>query len=98
MSDLVRRGFFGKFVEHVLRQPRRYVFGHVPAVVGVGAGFAALVGHTPTSVRTGQVGRGMQIGEVTSERRTVRSLGGGAGTDCQDLVRTRPFKREFGLE
>ena len=66
--------------------------------MGVGAGFAALDGLTPTSVRTGQVGRGIQIEEVAPERRTVRGLGGGAGTDCQDLVRVRPFKCEFGLE
>ena len=66
--------------------------------MGVGAGFAALDGHAPTSVRTGQVGRDIQIEEVAPERRTVRGLGGGAGTDCQDLVRARPVKREFGLE
>ena len=50
------------------------------------------------SVRTGQVEREIQIEEVAPERRTVRGLGGGAGTDCQDLVRARPVKREFGLE
>ena len=66
--------------------------------MGVGAGFAALDGHTPTSVRTGHVGRGIQIGEVAPERRTVRGLGGGAGTDCQDLVRARSVKHEFGPE
>ena len=68
-----------------------------PAVVGVAAGFAVLDGHTPTSVRTGHIGREIQIEEVAPERRTVRGLGGGAGT-CQDLVRARPVKREFGLE
>ena len=36
--------------------------------------------------------------EVTSERRAVRGLGGGAGTDGQDLARARLIKREFGLE
>ena len=66
--------------------------------MGVGAAFAALDGHTPTSVRTGQVGREIQIEEVAPERRTVRGLGGGAGTDCQDLVRARPVERKFGLE
>ena len=49
--------------------------------MGVGAGFAALDGHTATSVRTGQVGREIQEEEVAPERRTVRGLGGGAGTD-----------------
>ena len=66
--------------------------------MGVGAGVAALDGHTPTSVRAGQVGREIQLGEVAPKRRTVRGLGGGTGTDCQDLVRARPVKREFGLE
>ena len=66
--------------------------------MGVGAGFAAVDGHTPTSVRTGKVGREIQIEEVAPERRTVRDLGDEAGTDCQDLVRARPVKREFGLE
>ena len=66
--------------------------------MGVGTGFEALDGHTPTSVRTGQIGREIQKEEVDAERRTVRGLGGGAGTDGQDLVRVRPVKREFGLE
>ena len=66
--------------------------------MGVGTGFAALDGHTPTSVRTGQVGREIQIEEVAPERRAVRGLGGGAGTDGQDFLRARPVKREFGLE
>ena len=74
------------------------MFRHVPAVVEVGTGFAALVGHTPTSVRTWQVGRDIQIEKVVPERRAVQSLGGGAGTEGQDLVRARPVKREFGLE
>ena len=59
---------------------------------------AAFDGHTPTSVRTGQAGREIQIEEVAPEQRTFRGLGGGAGTDCHDLVRARPVKREFGLE
>ena len=66
--------------------------------MGVGAGFAAFDGHTPTGVRTGQVGRQIQIEEVAPERRTARGLGGGAGADCQELVRARPVEREFGLE
>ena len=66
--------------------------------MGVGTGFAALDSHTPTSVRTRQVGRKIQIKEVDPERRAVPVLGGGAGTDGQDLVRARPVKREFGGE
>ena len=64
----------------------------------VGAGFGALDGHTPTSVRTGQVGTEIQIEEVAFEQRAVRGLGGGAGTDCEDLVQGHPVKREFGAE
>ena len=74
------------------------MFGHAPAVVEVGAGFAALDGHSPTSVRTGQDGREIQVDEVTPERRTVRGFGGGARTDFQDLLPARPVKREFDLE
>ena len=39
---------------------------------------------------------GIQIEEVAPERRAVRGLGGGAEADCQDLVRARLVKREFG--
>ena len=98
LSNVVRRGRLGKFVEHVLCQPRLWAFGRVPAIVGVGAGFAALDIHTPTSVRTGRVGREIHIEEVAPERRTVWGLGVGAGTASQNLVRARPVKREFGLK
>ena len=98
LNDVVRRGLLGKTIDHELRQPRRKVLGHVPAVVGVGAGLAAFNCLTPTSVRTGQVGREVQIEEVATEWRAVRGLGGGAGADSHDLVRARPVKREFGLE
>ena len=64
LSDVVRRGLLGKFVEDILRQPRRKVFGHVTAVVWVGAGLAAFDRHTSASIRTGQVGREVQIEEV----------------------------------
>ena len=66
--------------------------------MGVSAEFEALDDHTPTSVLTGQVGREIQIEEVAPARRTVRDLGGGAGTDYQNLLRARPVKRESGLE
>ena len=74
------------------------IWAHVPAVVGVGAGLAAFNRHTPTSVRTRQGGREVQIEEVAPECRAVRGLGGGAGTDYQDLLGARPAKREFSLE
>ena len=66
--------------------------------MGVCAGLEAFNLHTPTSILTGQIGREIQIEEVASEWRAVRGLGGGAGTDCQDLVRGRPVKLEFSLE
>ena len=69
------------------------MFGNITAVVGVGAGFAALDCLTPTSVPTGQVGREIQIEELDNEQRTVWCIGGGTGTDCQDLVPARRVKR-----
>ena len=50
MIDVVRKRLLGKLVEHILRQPRRYVFGNVTAVVGVGTGLAAFYCHTPASI------------------------------------------------
>ena len=44
--------------------PAGRYFGHVTAVVCVGAGLAAFDRHTPASIRTGQVGRKVQIEEV----------------------------------
>ena len=41
---------------------------------------------------------GRSEGRSAPERRAVRGLGYGAGTDGQDLVWARPVKREFGLE
>ena len=98
MSDVVRGEFLGIIVEHILRQPRRYVLWHVTAVVGVGTGLAAFYRHTPASIRTGQVGRKVQIELVIAERRAVRGVGRGAGTNCEDFVRARPVKRKFGVE
>ena len=96
-SDEVRRGLLGKIVEDILRQPRRQVFGHVAAVVWVGAEFAALDRHTPASIQTGQVGRKVQREEVIPEWRTVRCFHRGAGANGQNFVRTRPVKCKFGL-
>ena len=96
MSDMVRRGLLGKVVEDILRQSRRQVFGHVTAVVWVGAGLAAFDRHTPASIRTGKVGRRVQR-EVIPEWRAVRGLSKGPGTNGQDFVRARPIKRKFGL-
>ena len=98
MSDVVRGEFLGIIVEHILRQPRRYVLWHVTAVVGVGTGLAAFYRHTPASIRTGQVGREIQLEEVVAERRAVRGFGRGAGTNCYEIVKTRPVKRMFGRE
>ena len=42
LSDVVRGGFLGEDVEHVLRQPRWKILRRVATVVGVGTGLAAL--------------------------------------------------------
>ena len=42
LSNVVRGGFLGEIVEHVLRQTRWQMPRHVTMVVGVGAGLAAL--------------------------------------------------------
>ena len=34
LGDVVRGGFLGEVVEHVLRQPRRQILRHVVTVVG----------------------------------------------------------------
>ena len=67
-------------------------------VQGLQRSIAAFNRHTPTSIRPGQVEREVQIEEVATEWGTVQDPGGGAGTDCQDLVGARPVKCEFGLE
>ena len=66
--------------------------------MGVVADFAAFYRHTPASIRTGQVGRKVQIEEVIPEWRTVRGLSRGAGTNGQYFVRARPVRYKFGLE
>ena len=73
------------------------MFGHVTAVVGVGAGLAAFDRHTPARIRPGQVGMEVQI-EVIPEWRAVRGFGRGAGTNCQNFERARPVERKFGVE
>ena len=66
-------------------KPGRKVFGHITAVVWVGAGLAAFDRHTPASIRTGQVGREVQIEEVIPEWRAVRGLGRGAGPTARTV-------------
>ena len=78
---MVRRGFLRKIVERILRQPHRWVFGHVIAVVGVGTGLVAFYHHTSASIQTGQIAREIQM-EVIAERRPVRGVGTGAETNC----------------
>ena len=56
--------------------------------MGVGPGFAALDGHTATNVRTGRVGREIQIKQVASERRTVRGLAAEQGKTARILCGT----------
>ena len=66
--------------------------------MGVVTGLAAFDRPTPASIRTGKVGREVQIDEVITEWRAVRGLGKGAGTKVLAVVRARPVKRKFGLE
>lgn len=42
MSDVVRVGFLGEIVEHILRQPRWQILRHIVMVVGVGTGVWAV--------------------------------------------------------
>ena len=56
LSNVVRRGFLGNVVEHVLRQSRRQVFWHITALVGIGTELADFDRHSPASIRTRQVG------------------------------------------
>ena len=90
----------GDFLEKLLStycvSPAGRYLGMAP-LSWVGTGCSALDGHAPTSVRTGRVGREFQIGEVAPERRAVRDLGGGAGTDGQDLVRPGQLSASFAL-
>ena len=92
----------GELLEKLLStysvSPAGWYLGMSPLSWGLAQGFVAIDGHTSTSVRTGEVGREIIIEEVAHERRTVRGLGGGVGTACQNLVRARLDKREFGLE
>ena len=66
--------------------------------MGVGTGLVAFYRHTPASIRTGRVGREIQLEEVIAEWRAVRGFGREAGANCQDFVRARPGKRKLGLE
>ena len=58
------------------------MFGSVTAVVGVDAGLAAFYRHTLATIRFGQVGKDILIEEVIAEKRAVRGVGRGAGTNC----------------
>ena len=41
LGDVVRGGYIGEVVAHVLRQPRWQILRHVTTVVGIGTGLAA---------------------------------------------------------
>ena len=64
---------------------------HVAAVVGVGAGLAALDEDTAVRIRAGHVCREVQIEELIPERETVRRVARGAGADGKDLLGARPI-------
>ena len=90
--------FFVKLFEYVLRQPIQEVLRHVAAVVGVGAGLAALDGGTAVRICAGHVCGEVQIEEFIPQGGGVRCVARGAGADRKDLVGPRPLKREFSLE
>ena len=66
MSDVVRVGFLGEVVEHVLRQSRWQVLRHVALIVGVGTAFAALHRNASASIRAGPVGGYIQIEDLVA--------------------------------
>ena len=82
----IRDRYGGDALENMLKtycvSPAGRCWLHVTAVVGVGTGLAAFYRHTPASIRTGQVGREIQIGEVIAEWRAMRGVSRGAGTNC----------------
>ena len=83
--------FFRESVEHVLRQLIRKVLRHVAAVVGVGAGLAALNGDGAVRIRARHVGGEVQIEELIPERGTIGCAAKGAGTDGKDLAGACPI-------
>ena len=89
--------FFRKELEHVLRQPIRKVLRHVAAIVGVGAGLAALDGDAAVSIRAGHVCGEVRVEEFIPERGTVRCVTKGAGADGKDLVGLRPISANLVL-
>ena len=56
LNDVVRGGYLGEIVEHILRQPRSQLLRHVAMVVGVGTGLTAWYRNAPASVRAGHFG------------------------------------------
>ena len=56
LSDVVRGGFLGEIVEHILRQPRWQILRDVAMVVGGGTGLAAFYRSALASIRAGNVG------------------------------------------
>ena len=90
--------FFVNMLSNVLRQPIRKILRPVAAVMGVGAGLAALDGDTAVRICAGRVCGAIQIEEFTPEGGTVRCVARGTGADREDHVRARPIERKFGLE
>ena len=61
LSDVVRGGFLGEIVEHILSQPRSQILQDVTVVGGVGTGLAALTRNAPVSIYAGLVGGQIQM-------------------------------------
>ena len=97
LSHVVRGAFLGEVVEHMLRQRCCQILQYVAALVGVGAGLAALWRHAPASVCAGNVVRQIQMPELSAKKGS-RGARGGKGAICKELVGVRLVERELGLE
>ena len=98
LRNVVRGGFLGQVVQHVLTQSRWQILRHVALVVGVGTGLPTLHQNAPASIHAGHVGGLNQVEEFVAQRGPVRGVSGGAGANYEDLVGVRPEKRELDFE
>ena len=85
LSGVIWAGFSRGIVEHVLRQPIRKILRHIAAVVGVGAGLAALDGDAAVSICAGNVCGEVQIEEFNHEQGPVWCVAREAGADRKYL-------------
>ena len=98
MSDVLRGGFLGAIVEHILRQPRWQILRYVAMIMGVGTGLAALYPNAPVSIPAWHAGGWIKILELSPERGAVRGVSWSTEFNCEDFVGDRPVERELVLE